>query len=116
MVKIPFNHEGIPVDEFWGRLNTVTDGTEEAQFTTLCKFMKCLLVLPHSNADTVRVFSQVNLIKTKLRNRMKTKTVSALLSAKGGIKITFGDCCKFSPNDELVKLMHSAVLYDDDNT
>ena len=47
---------------------------------------------------------------------MKAKTVSALLSAKEGIKITFDDCCKFSPGDELVKLMHSVVLYDDDNT
>ena len=114
MVKLPFSHEGIPVDEFWGRLTTVTDGTEEAQFITLCRFMKCLLVLSHSNADTERVFSQVNLIKTELRNRLKTKTVSALLSAKEGIKITSGDCCKFSPSDELVKLMQSAVLYDYD--
>ena len=92
----------------------MTDGTEEAQFITLCRFMKCLLVLSHSNADTERVFSQVNLIKTELRNRLKTKTVSALLSAKEGIKITSGDCCKFSPSDELVKLMQSAVLYDYD--
>ena len=77
-------------------------------------FMKCILVIPHSNADTERVFSQVNLIKTELRNRLKINTVSALLSAKGGIKITSGDCCKFSPSGELVKLMQSAVLYDYD--
>ena len=114
MVKLPFSHEWIPVDEFSGRLTTVTDGTEEAQFTTLCRFMKCLLVLPHSNPDTERVFSLVNLIKTELRNRLKTNTASALLSAKKGIKITSGDCCKFSLSDELVKLMQSAVLYDYD--
>ena len=111
--KLPFNHEGMAVDEFWGQFATVTDGAEEAQFATLCRFMKSLLVLPHANADTERVFSHVNLIKTDTRNRLKTDTVSALLSVKEGIKSTAGDCCKFSPNEELIKRMQSAVLYDE---
>ena len=62
-----------------------------------------------------RFFSHVNLIKTDMRNCLKTNTVSALLSAKEGIKVTAGDCCKFIPSEELVKRMQSAVLYDVDH-
>ena len=73
--------------------------------------MKGLLVLPHANADTERVFSQVNLIKTDTRNRLITKTVSALLSTKEGIKTVAGDCRKFEPTQIIIHRMQSSVLY-----
>lgn len=38
------------------------------QFIELAEFAISLLSLPHSNADIERVFSQMNLVKTKLRN------------------------------------------------
>ena len=43
------------------------------------------MILPHSNADVERVFSAMNCAKHKLRNRMKTNLLNALLSIKFGL-------------------------------
>ena len=93
-IELPFTHDGMAVDEYWGKMATITDGAEQQQFASLSAFMKGLLALPHANADTERIFSQINLIKSKTRNKLKTQTVSALLATKEGIV----DCTKFSPN------------------
>ena len=44
------------VDDFLGKLARIANGDEEQQFATVSKFMKELMVLPHANADTERVF------------------------------------------------------------
>ena len=49
----------MPVDEFWGKLGRINDGNEVPLFRTVCKFMKCLLALPHSSADAEKLFSAV---------------------------------------------------------
>ena len=66
------------------------------ELCSLCKFMQLLLCLPHGNVDVERVFSAVNLIKTKSRNRLHTKTVGALLKVKHGVAAA-GGCVVFSP-------------------
>ncbi len=61
-------------------------------------------------------FWKVNLIKTKTRNRLKTRTVRSLLIVKGGVKSS-GGCVSFSPSPELERRMTSNILYtneDDD--
>ena len=60
-------------------------------------FMIGLLVLPHSNADNERIFSQINLIKSKTRNKLHTQTVSSLLTTKDGIP----DCRQFNPDNQI---------------
>ena len=86
LVSFPFESEDTEPEEFWGRLNKTTDGTGAPQFDVLCAFMQTLLCLPHANVDVERVFSSVNSIKTKARNRLHTKTVRALLKVKQGVK------------------------------
>lgn len=107
LVDIPFSYNEMPVDEYWGRISAITDGTEALQFPVVAKFMKQLLVLPHSNADTERIFSQINLIKSKVRNKLTTETVNSLLSTKDAIE----NCTKFIPSNEMVKSMDSATIY-----
>ena len=62
-----FNPRKDHIDRFWG-------GVDEIKFPTVTSFVKSLLALSHSNVDVERIFSQVALIKTKHRNRMKTST------------------------------------------
>ncbi len=52
-------------------------------FPNLAELMVNLLVLPHSSAAVERIFSQVKLIKTDLRNRLNTESINALLLSKG---------------------------------
>lgn len=104
---LPFDHLDMPIDEFWGKVSCITDGSETPVFGNVSKFMKSLLALPHSSADAERLFSAVTLIKSKTRNRLNTRTVTALLLAKEGVQ----DCTKFNPPPELIQLMNSENLY-----
>ena len=114
--NLPFQIEELPIDQFWGRLSTVTDGAGAPKFAILATLMKGLLSLPHSNADTERVFSAVNLIKTKSRNKLKSKSLEALLLTKEGLKhasTSYSDCRKFVPGKEFLSRMNSSNLYCD---
>ena len=53
------------------------DGSET--FPNLSSFCLKLLCLPHSSATVERVFSTVNRMKTKSRNRLNAETLSGLL-------------------------------------
>ena len=66
-----------------------------------------LLVLPHSNADAEHIFSQINLIKSKTRNKLHTQTVSSLLTTKDDIP----DCRQFNPDNQMIKSMDSSTIY-----
>ena len=88
-------------DEFWTKLDDVTDGLGTPQFSTLCKFTQVLLSLPCSNVDVERVFSDVNAIKTKLYNKLHSSTVSSLLKVKNGLKCNANNCFNFKPPKEI---------------
>ena len=68
------------------------------------------LCLPHANVDVERVFSSVNLIKTKTRNRLHTKTLGALLKVKRGVAKA-GGCMNFSPPPGAKARMSADILY-----
>ncbi|KAK3888573.1 hypothetical protein Pcinc_007425 [Petrolisthes cinctipes] len=70
---------------FWYELRSVKDGNGHSKFDLLSKFMCCLFALPHSSACVERVFSQVNLIKTKQTNRLQVATAANCLLAKQSI-------------------------------
>jgi len=51
-------------------------------FSRLFKFATAILSLLHSSAATELVFSSLNLIKTKIRNKLHIQTRDSLLHAK----------------------------------
>ena len=79
-----------------------------------CTEILNILAFPHSNASCERVFSKVNNIKTKSRNRFITKTINGYLLAKECVA-TFDDCVKFEPNKDMLSRMTSANLYSKEN-
>lgn len=86
-----------------GDLNELTD------------FALSVLSLPHSNADCERVFSTVNCIKTKQRNRLNTDTINGALHTKQYIKggrECGNNCVNFQPSDEMFNRMSKNVLYE----
>ncbi|XP_047104588.1 uncharacterized protein LOC124740672 [Schistocerca piceifrons] len=68
-------------DKVWNILNN-----ESEEFKELSVFALSILSLPHSNADCERVFSEVNLMKTKIRNRLQTSTLNGALLASDALK------------------------------
>lgn len=64
---------------FWAEVNAFKEAGGRNTFGELAKFALELLALPWSNADVERTFSQLNLVKTKIRNRMQVSTTNAIL-------------------------------------
>lgn len=52
------------------------------------KLRVTVLSLPHSNAEVGRVFSQVSVVKDKLRNRMFLQTLNSALYIRYGLKLS----------------------------
>lgn len=78
-------------------------------FTNLSEFVLNVLSLPQSNCVCERIFSKVNLIKTKLRNHLMTKTINGLINTSECVKIT--TCVKFKPTKNMYDCMNNE-MYD----
>ncbi|CAD7081716.1 unnamed protein product [Hermetia illucens] len=72
----------LDIEEFWRMVARIEIGNEQA-FPNLVKLVFAILSFPHSSANVERVFSQVNLMKTKIRNRLENATIKACLQTKG---------------------------------
>ena len=74
-----------------------------------------VLSLPHSNADVERLFSQVGIVKTKLRNRMRISTLNSILAIKYGLK-RHGQCCyQYELPRDVVKKIGSLEAYENED-
>lgn len=91
-------------ESFWETVREIKSGDETPMFPNLSKFVFGVLCLPHSSATAERIFSTVNNLKTKQRNRLSTKTLIGLLHSKRYLK---GECFNFAVDDKLVKMMTS---------
>lgn len=106
----------LPVDKFWSELHVCPDFKELSQLAldTLC--------IPHSNAQCERVFSHVNLMKTKIRNKLMIETVNGTLLAAQHVKES-GSCIDFQPSSDMLcklnlsmyKRINSSTLASDDS-
>ena len=76
--------EGKPTNsaELWGNIGILKtlEGTD--RFLYLVRLAKCILALPHSNADTERVFSIVRKIVTDYRTELDQSTLCAPVACK----------------------------------
>lgn len=60
---------------FWQEVFRAQDCDGKLHYTTLKEIVSALLCLPHSSATVERIFSSINLIKTKTRNHLGTETM-----------------------------------------
>ena len=67
------------MEQFWVGVANHKDASSENDFSELSDFFLSMLALPFSNSAIERAFSQINLIKTKFRNRMQQDMLEALL-------------------------------------
>lgn len=95
---------------FWNHIKNIKNDDDEFLFKNLVEFALNVLSIPHSNAECERIFSNINLIKTKSRNRLITKTIDGLLLAKQLVKYG-GDCTKFQASKEMCQKMTKNIIY-----
>ena len=90
---------------FWKKVRDAKSGNEDPFFPLLSNFMLNLLCLPHSSATVERVFSAVNRLKTKLRNRLATETLNGVLHTKRFLSKS--NCYDVSMNKSLLNKFSS---------
>ncbi|KAL5241694.1 hypothetical protein ACI65C_009104 [Semiaphis heraclei] len=104
----------IEPDTFWWSIKKFSIENDTQEFIQLCNFALALLSLPHANADCERIFSSVNCMKTKIRSKLITETISGLLHAKqcikGGSK-SQNNCTNFEPTNAMLSRMTANSLY-----
>jgi len=91
-------HKNKNVDMFWLEILLYKENGEK-RFPNLVEFVFNVLSLPQSNCVCERLFSKVNLIKTKLRNKLMTKTINGLINTSECVKTT--TCVKFEPTKKM---------------
>ena len=91
------------VDIYWGKIGELKSSTTTSRtFGTLAGFAKCLLTIPHGNADSERMFSQINLITTDHRNKLHTSTLSACMDVKINLA-SAKNCTCYEPTTDVIK-------------
>ena len=60
------------LEEFWSQSERKKTITGDIQFDILCRLNRVLLTLPHSNADTGRIFSVLRKIQNDSRGNLDT--------------------------------------------
>lgn len=79
-----------PPIQFWNHVFKIKSELNVLMFPNLKIFIYGLMALPHSSAAAERVFSQLNLIKTKTRNKLSLDSCDALLRTK---ELLNDHCC-----------------------
>ena len=80
-------------EDFWVEVDSFRDSSGVNPYKEISECALNLLALPNSNAEIERVFSMMNIIKSKLRNRMQLPMLNAILKVKYGVR-RHGKCCK----------------------
>lgn len=95
--------------EFWKEICNSKKADDTLLYPQLSQFVNILFVLPHSSACVERVFSSINLNKTKQRNRLSSETLTGILHSKN--LILPENCFDFVITDGIVK-NHNNKMYD----
>lgn len=96
---------------FWYEVSMYRDSSDTNPFFELSEFALKLLVLPWSNAEVERLFSQMNIIKTKARNKMGTKLLDSILTIKSGLRRRNTCCLKYQFPPDVLKKIGTSQTY-----
>lgn len=96
---------------FWNEVLELKDAEGVVRFKELGSFAVSLLILPHSNADIERIFSQMNIIKNKQRNKMKLKLLTSILTIRSAVSLEKKCCNNYNIPAEVLRKIGTKELY-----
>lgn len=102
--------------EFWSEVREYEDATGTNPFKELSDFAFSVLLLPYSNAEVERVFSVMNGVKSKLRNKMKTEMVNAVLIIRSGLNRHGKTCHTYELPDSVINIVGTMGSYSQPST
>ncbi|CAL9702146.1 unnamed protein product [Knipowitschia caucasica] len=96
---------------FWSEIWKFRDAADINPFQELAMAAVSVLSLPHSNAEVERVFSQMSVVKSKLRNRMSLQTLNSILYVRYGLKLCGEACYEHKLPDNVLQLFGTSAAY-----
>ncbi|XP_026685955.1 uncharacterized protein LOC113471198 isoform X2 [Diaphorina citri] len=100
-------------ETFWSHVNTIKNSAGDKRYQHILELVLPLLCIPFSNAAVERSFSVMNIIKSKIRNRMSILTTDAILRVR---YVCQNECHKFSPTKKMLDKFCSEVVYNTEET
>ena len=94
---------------FWfeGLAEKTTVGA--SRFKNIAEFALAMLTLPFSNAIVERVFSLMNVVKNKLRNRMQCEMLDSILMVRSGLDWRGETCRKMEVTKEMLSKFNAGI-------
>lgn len=111
-----FKWEKTTTVDFWTEVFNFKNADNENPFIDLAKAALTFLILPHSNAEVERLFSEMNIVKCKLRNRMLNAMLVALLTIRSGMRRNNKCCCSYDIPDKVLEKIKTKDCYACDNS
>lgn len=106
----------IPKDavSFWSGVLQYKNSAGNRPFEELGEYVMACLTTPTSNAVVERIFSSVTCVKTKLRNRLSSTMLDAIIRIRAHLQFK-GKCCKhFEVTQHMLDLFNSVSMYEKD--
>ncbi|KAK3929507.1 Protein ZBED8 [Frankliniella fusca] len=105
------NVENVGTIEFWSGVWSLKNAAGEQQYGSLARYVLYLLTLPLSNAVVERLFSQLTIVKDKIRNKLGKEMLEAILRVRTHLK-AHDKCCKnFAPGAKMMEKFNSKTMY-----
>lgn len=95
---------------FWHTIENFKNENNDQKFPEISKFINFLLVFPHSNAESERIFSMVTDIKRKKRNKLGTDSLNAMTFIRSAMNCK-GQNCFSTPIKEEHLQLHNENMY-----
>lgn len=95
--------------KFWKTVSELKTNDGNEVYPLINKLVTYMLILPHSSACVERLFSSINLNKTKLRNQLSTETLTGILYSKS-LTNSGNSCYNFDITKEMI-LKHNNDMY-----
>ncbi|CAG5022721.1 unnamed protein product [Parnassius apollo] len=91
--------------QFWVEVKKFSNSSGDNIYQDISTLALTCLTLPHFNAEVERLFSQINLVKNKQRNRTSLETLNSNLCIRDSLRKS-GKCCYncVLPKDVLHKM------------
>ncbi|KAK4315603.1 hypothetical protein Pmani_013167 [Petrolisthes manimaculis] len=88
---------------FWAEVNDHKTSAGEKKIPNVASLALSLLSLPLSNASIEIIFSQMNVVHSKLRNRLTVRSVEAILQIRYGLSLQSLSCVTFMPSPDMLE-------------
>ncbi|CAH2088566.1 unnamed protein product [Euphydryas editha] len=87
------------------------DASRNCPYKNIFDVATKVMSIPHSNADIERVFSLMNVVKTKLRNSLHLKTTNAILLIRTRLIAANSNCHEYKLPTDVIKKIGSSEKY-----